>query len=47
MLSSTVKLVASNPDTVTFVETVAGPHGFELTVPDPEARSRLVDWLIS
>lgn len=45
--SSTVKLVASNPDTVTFVETVACPHGFELTVPDPEARSRLLEWLIS
>lgn len=45
--SSTVKLVARNPDTVTFVETVACPHGFELTVPDPEVRSRLVDWLIS
>lgn len=44
---STMKLVDANPDTVTLVETVACPHGFELTVPDENARSHLRQWLIN
>lgn len=43
---TTQELVGRNPE-VELVETVACPHGFELTVPDTDTRSRLLDWLIS
>lgn len=45
--SSTIDLVNSNPNTVTLVETAECPHGYELTVPDENARSQLREWLIS
>lgn len=43
---TTLELVRNNPK-AELVETVACPHGFELTVPDPETRSRLKSWLIN
>lgn len=43
---TTLELVLGNPE-VMLVETVACPHGFELTVPDPVTRARLHTWLIS
>jgi pimeloyl-ACP methyl ester carboxylesterase len=45
--SSTTKLVANNAQRVTLVKTAGCPHGFELTVPDVEARTKLRGLLIS
>lgn len=45
--SSTKELVENNAHAVTLIETVACPHGFELTVPDPIASASLKDWLIN
>lgn len=43
---TTMRLTANNPQTATLIETVACPHGYELTVPDAEASSALHRWLI-
>lgn len=44
---STTKFVAHNAQKVTLVKTTACPHGFELTVPDVEARMKLHESLIN
>jgi len=45
--STTTQLAENNRQTATLIETTSCPHGFELTVPDPEVHMKLADWLIS
>lgn len=43
---TTIELVRNNPD-IELVESVACPHGFELTVPDASTRAAVRGWLIN